>query len=87
MAHGVLHRAQQRVRACPRPAPACSCASPVLRDSRVQGCQGIAWAALPGCCSSFSQGHSASPGQHFEDAAMCTAAVPLWMRLLLNEAG
>ena len=40
MAHGVLHRAQQRVRACPRPAPACSCASPVLRDSTAQGCRG-----------------------------------------------
>ena len=44
-----------------------SCASPVLRDSTAQGCQGIAWAALPGCCSSFSQGHSVLPGQRFED--------------------
>ena len=42
MARGVLHRAQQRVRACPQTGPLpCSCASSVLRDSRAQGCQGV----------------------------------------------
>ena len=76
MAHGVLHRVQQRVRACPRPVPAvlvCLLGPPRQQSA---GLSRASQAALPGCCS--SQGHSILPGQRFEDAAMCTAAVPLW---------
>ena len=41
MAHGVLHRVQQQVRACPQTGSLpCSCASSVLRGSTAQGCRG-----------------------------------------------
>ena len=89
MAHGVLHRVQQQVRACPQTGPLpCSCASSVLRDSTAQGCQGIAWAALPGCCSSFSQGHSVLPGQRFEDPRCVLLRCHRFSgcRLLLNRS-
>ena len=86
MAHGVLHRAQQRVRACPRPAPACSCASPVLRDSTAQGCRGHHMGSSPRLLQLLT-GTQRLARAALRGSAMCTAAVPLWMRLLPNEAG
>ena len=79
MAHGVLHRAQQQVRACPQTGPLpCSCASPVLRDSTAQGCRGRRMGSSPPAAAAPHRDTAPRPGQPCEDAAMCTAAVPLW---------
>ena len=78
MAHGVLHRVQQQVRACPQTGPLpCSCASPVLRDSTAQGCRGHHMGSSPPAVAAPHRDTASRPGQHFEDPR-CVAAVPLW---------
>ena len=81
MAHGVLHRAQQRVRACPQTGPLRAHVPPRSSETAQRRAVRASHGQLAGCCSS-SQGHSVLPGQRFEDAAMCMLRCLSGRRLL-----
>lgn len=86
MAHGVLHRVQQQVRACPQTGSLRARVPPrsfeTAQRRAVEGITGSSPRLLQPLTGTQRLARAALRGRR--DVCCC---VPLWMRLLLNEAG
>ena len=79
MAHGVLHRAQQQVRACPQTGPLRARVPPRSSETaRRRTAEGITWAALHRLLQLFLIGTQRRDQGSPARTPRCAAAAPLW---------